>query len=194
MHSQGIEKVILFGLIFMSGCNYNTFQHKAILSENPYENQVQPQIHIINCDSIYPNKSYEIQVSQIDTGDLDYETNNYVLKVIDSNRCAIFTDSIFSANGEVYFEDFNNDNIKDLLVLFDYDVRSNASYTLYLVDTNQDKFTKIKNFEEIKNPVFNPEYNIIENVVASGRDWTSFYKIQNDSIVDLGYIIYWGQD
>lgn len=187
-------KIILLSSIFLLGCNFNAPLNNNTLIFEQYENPKKLPIHIINCDTVYPNKKYEIQLLQIDTGDLDYETKNYVLKITDNNRSAIITDSIFSANGEVRFEDFNNDKVKDLLIVYDYDVRSNISYTLYLVDTIQNKLTKIKNFENDKNPKFNQEYDVIENIVTSGRDWTGFYKIQNDSIVDLGYIVYWGQN
>jgi hypothetical protein len=65
---------------------------------------------------------------------------------------------------------------------------------LYLVDLKKDKLTKIKGFEEIKNPNYLPEYHLIDCSVMSGRDWTSFYKIQGDSVKDFGYVVYWGQD
>ena len=28
----------------------------------------------------------------------------------------------------------------------------------------------------------------------SGRNWTQFYKIQKDSIIEKGDVVYWGQD
>jgi hypothetical protein len=90
----------------------------------------------------------------------------------------------------VRFSDFNGDNIKDILIQNISDVRSNPTYYLYLVDTTHDKLTKIRGFEEIKNPSYVSKYNLIDNYVLSGQTWTSFYKIQNDTIKDFDIVIY----
>ncbi|NDV66714.1 XAC2610-related protein [Bacteroides sp. 224] len=149
---------------------------------------------IIDCDAIYPDKRYELQLIQISARDLDCDSNNYIFKLIDKhNSTEIIRDSIFSFTKEVRFEDFNGDNIKDILIRNKSDVRSNESYYLYLVDTAQNKLTKVEGFEQIKNPAFNPDLNIIVSFAVSGRDWTSFYEIQDNAIVDLGYLIYWDE-
>lgn len=142
----------------------------------------------------YPKSGYQILLNKTDTGVLNYDTKNYLLKILNRDKRIIFTDSLFSANGELDFKDFNGDNVDDLLILYDFDVRSNKSYSLYLIDTHLNIFQKVKNFESIKNPAYNKSYGVIENLVASGRDWTQFYKISNDSIAELGYTIYWGKD
>jgi len=95
---------------------------------------------------------------------------------------------------EVKFEDFNKDKVKDILVQNISDVRSNWTYYLYFVDTANDKLKKIKGFEEIKNPNYIREYDLIDNYVMSGRNWTSFYKIQGDSIKDFNIVIYDGEN
>ncbi len=74
------------------------------------------------------------------------------------------------------------------------DVRSNWTFNLYLVDTINDKLTKVKGFEEIKNPKFLSKYNLIDNYVMSGRNWTSFYKIENNKIKEYDIVIYDGED
>jgi len=48
----------------------------------------------------------------------------------------------------------------------------------------------IKGFEEIKNPSYIPNHNLIDNYVNSGKNWTSFYKIQGDSIKDFDIVVY----
>jgi hypothetical protein len=91
---------------------------------------------------------------------------------------------------KVQFADFNGDNVKDILVQNVSDVRSNQTYYLYLVDTTYGRLTKIKGFEEIKNPDYVSKYNLIDNYVMSGKDRTSFYKIQSDTIKDFDIVIY----
>jgi hypothetical protein len=59
-----------------------------------------------------------------------------------------------------------------------------------LVDTAHDGLKKIKGFEEIKNPNYLPQYNLIDNYVISGKLWTSFYKIKGDSIKDFDVVVY----
>lgn len=67
--------------------------------------------------------------------------------------------------------------------------RSNWTYTLYLVDTLYDKLKKVRGFEQIPNPNYLAKYDIIDNYVLSGKNWTSFYKIQGDTIIDFGISI-----
>jgi hypothetical protein len=150
----------------------------------------------INCDTIYPNKNYKIKITQFDTTIWDYDTipNSVFVfyKEFNGQKLKLFSDSIhiMSQHQNVKFSDFNGDNIKDILIQNISDVRSNPTYYLYLVDTIHDKLTKIRGFEEIKNPNYVSKYNLIDNYVLSGQTWTSFYKIQNDTIKDFGIVIY----
>lgn len=148
------------------------------------------------CDSLYPNKKYKISIKG-NFEKIDKNDHNSVFvfsQIKDGKTIEIFKDSIFIRYGGVEFKDFNNDNIEDILIQNDSDVRSNSTYNLYLVDLKKDKLKKIRGFNEIKNPHFLPKYNLIDNEVMSGRDWTSFYEIQGDTIKDFGYTLYWGED
>jgi hypothetical protein len=107
-----------------------------------------------------------------------------------SRKEIIYQDRLYSNTREIEFRDFNGDNVKDILIQNISDARSNWTYYLLLVDTVNNKIKKIKGFEEIKNPRFLPNYNLIDNYVNSGENWTSFYKIQNDTIRDFGFTIY----
>ena len=151
----------------------------------------------IICDSVYKNKGYKLTLRTFDTANI-YETKPNTIfalcKLINGHYSEIFRDTIFNEVQEVQFEDYNNDKVKDILVQNFSDVRSNWSYNLYLVDTTNDKLKRIKGFEEIKVPVYNSKYDLIENYVLSGRNWTSFYKIKSDSILDYGITIYDGED
>lgn len=156
----------------------------------------------IFCDSIYKNKKYKITVINF-TKETSYDEGVYnsifkFYKLENGKYQELFRDSIQRHFDEVLFEDFNNDNVKDILIENISDVRSNLTYYLYLVDPKTDKLKKIKNFETIKNPHYLPKYDLIDNMVMSGRDWTAFYKINKDSIIsfenDDKYIVNWGED
>lgn len=62
------------------------------------------------------------------------------------------------------------------------------------MDLKNDQLIKIKNFNKIKNPHYLTKYDLIINEVMSGREWTSFYQIKNDTIYDFGYVIYKGMN
>lgn len=156
--------------------------------------------NVIKCDSIY-NKNFEVILKNyLENMQVDKNANNSVFifrKNLGNGTKEIFRDSIESDFGNVVFKDFNGDGIKDILVENTSDVRSNLTYYLYLVDLQNEKLTKIKNFNSIKNPNYLKKYDLIDNMVMSGRDWTAFYKIVDDSIKsfeDEKHIVYWGQD
>lgn len=147
----------------------------------------------IVCDTVYSNKGYKITLLAFDPMNEDETIPNTLFtfsKLTNGKYLQIFSDSIFNKVQEIRFEDFNNDNVKDILVQNYSDVRSNWTYHLYLVDTIQNKLRKIKGFEEIKNPNYLPQYNLIDNYVMSGQIWTSFYKITGDTIKDFDIVIY----
>jgi hypothetical protein len=146
----------------------------------------------IICDSVYPNKGYWITLVAIDSETIEGLKPNTIFifdKIANGNRVQIFRDSIYSRMREVRFEDFNGDKIKDIRVQNYSDVRSNLSYFLYLIDTANNSLKKIKGFEEIKEPRYIPKYNLIDNYVTSGRNWTNFYKIKSDSVFDFGILV-----
>lgn len=152
----------------------------------------------VKCDSIYKNKGIVIRLETFnDKDENDFGKNNSVL-VIEKNdenrKLVLLKDSIFSAAQKIEFADFNNDKIKDILVQNSSDVRSNWTYYLYLYDSKNNSFKKVEGFEEIKVPKFNAKYNLVENYVMSGRNWTSFYRIKNTKIQDLGIVIYDGEN
>jgi len=147
----------------------------------------------IVCDTVYKNKGYKLTLTLFDTTDEDETIPNTLFtlsKLTNGQYFPIYSDSIFNKVQEVHFADFNNDNVKDILIQNISDVRNNWTYYLYLVDTTKDKLKKIKGFEEIKNPNYLPQYNLIDNYVVSGKIWTSFYKIKGDSVRDFDIVIY----
>lgn len=134
-------------------------------------------------DTLYTNKKYKISLSKIN----DLETSSNTIFKIYKNNKMVFENSIYNTHlNNIYFEDFNGDLIDDILVQYSSSARSNESFTLFLVDTLNDSFKRIKRFEEIPNPRYIAEYDIISNYVLSGKNWSGFYKIHGDTIFDFG--------
>lgn len=204
-----MKEIIILTLVFcyiMTSCN-STGDKKSIrvfdtikaveIDQTKFKSEEFVPTEII-CDSLYKNKKYKITVlnfSKLES--YDERVYNSIFKFYEMKNGKyeeLYKDSIQRHFNEVLFEDFNNDKVKDILIENISDVRSNVTYYLYLVDTTTDKLKKIKNFEIIKNPHYLPKHNLIDNMVMSGRNWTSFYKIQGDSIKDFDIIIYDGED
>lgn len=134
-------------------------------------------------ETLYTNKKYKISLSKIN--DLEASLNT-ILKIYKNNKM-VFEDSIYNTHPtNILFEDFNGDLIDDILVHYSSSARSDESFTLFLVDTLNDSFKRIKGFEEIHNPRYIAEYDIISNYVVSGKNWSGFYKIQGDTVFDFG--------
>ena len=118
---------------------------------------------------------------------IDDESNFHL--TIYKDKKPILEDEIFSKLGEIEFQDFNGDGIKDVLVQNISDARSNWTYYLYLYDKKNKTFKKVKNFETIKNPTFNSNFKTIESYVVSGKNYLKLYKIKNNNIENLDIII-----
>lgn len=189
--------IFLLTVYFLSSCvNDNRdrsqlIQKKTEVPDTSIANQFDTSI--ISCDSIYLGKGYNITLSTFDTFTSDETKWNALFllhKKTNGHNLELFRDSIYNTLHDVGFEDYNGDGVKDILVQSYSDGRSNWTYYLYLVDTASDKVKKVKGFETIKNAKWNSEMKIIENYVLSGRNWSSFYEIQGDSIKDYNIVIY----
>lgn len=148
----------------------------------------------IDCDSIYPKKGLFITLIRYENENEGYdnEKNSVFIfqKKVNGLKKEIFRDTIFSSFQKIEFVDYNNDKVKDVLVQNISDVRSNWTYNLYLINSKTSALIKVKGFEKIKAPRFNSVYNLVENYVMSGRNWTSFYKIIKNHIYDYNIVIY----
>lgn len=140
----------------------------------------------IKTDSIYPKE--KIEVSLMGVKGFNDEAPRYNLTIY-KNKKIILKDLVYSKVGEIQFEDFNGDGIKDLLIQNISDVRSNWTYYLYLFDNKNKTFKKILDFESVKNPVYNPKYKWVESYVVSGTNYLNLYKITGDKVKDLKYTI-----
>jgi hypothetical protein len=198
MKSRSIFAILLIAL---SNCT-NSSQHAVAVTPDTLKTTEATTLSTekeavrrneVLCDTVYSNKGYKLTLSLFDSSISDYVTSNTLFtlsKLINGKYIPLYTDSILCQIQAIKFADYNNDHVKDILVQNTSDVRSNLTYNLYLVDTVHDKLRKIKGFQEIKNPNYLPEYDLIDNYVMSGEIWTSFYKIQNGSIKDFGITIH----
>lgn len=181
---------ILVLLIFIFANKFNCFDIKSLTKKSAEITRLK-----INCDSIYSKKGFSVlHLMNEDKFKNDKNSIFVFQKTVNGKTMEIYRDTIFSAVQKVEFIDYNNDKVKDILVQNISDVRSNWTYYLYLVNPKTFALTKIKGFEEIKGPIYNPKYNIIENYVISGQNWTSFYKIKNDKVYDYDIVIYDGEN
>lgn len=143
----------------------------------------------VKCDSIYKDKGITLKLINFDDERDGYDSEKNCLLIITrklkSKKSILVKDSIFSKVQKIEFEDYNNDNIKDILIQNISDVRSNWTYNLYLYNSKTNNFKKVTGFENIKNPTYNSKYNIVESHVSSGTNWAAFYKIENYKVHDF---------
>ena len=188
-------------LLTLNSCNNSGVQSKTSIADTSKKidttldkkNKDDFETTEINCDTVYFGKGYKLTLKKFDSTNEDETKFNTVFsfqKSTNGQYSEIFRDSIFNKVQDVELEDFNNDKIKDILVQNFSDVRSNWTYYLYLVDTTHDSLKKIKGFEKIKNPSYVSKYDLIDNYVVSGTNWTSFYKITGDTVFDFEIVIY----
>ncbi|MPT30128.1 MAG: hypothetical protein E2600_00370 [Chryseobacterium sp.] len=148
----------------------------------------------INCDSIFNKKGYSVSL-EFDPKDQTILNVLFTFsKKIKGKEKIIYQERLHSQFQNVEFIDFNGDGIKDILIENTSDVRSNLTYNLFIVDFKNQNLRKIEGFDEIKNPNYLKEYDLIDCLVMSGKNWTSFYKIEGNKIKDLGYVIQDGED
>jgi hypothetical protein len=194
-----IKKIIanfslLFLLFFIANCSNSGKQPNAKKKLKQIKDTKQQMFETkeIMCDTIFKEKGYKIILRRFNIENNDEKIPNTLFllsKTTNGQDMKVYSDSIFNTVQKVLFVDFNSDHTKDILIQNYSDVRSNWTYNLYIIDTEQNSLKKIKGFENIKNPEYIPEHNLIYNYVTSGTNWTGFYKIKGDSIIDYGISI-----
>jgi len=193
--------LFILTLLILTSCNNSGVQTKTSLADTSkivspsLDKKIKDDFETteINCDTVYLGKGYKLTLRKFDSTNEDETKFNSVFsfqKRTNGKYSEIFSDSIFDIVQDVKFEDFNNDKVRDILIQNFSDVRSNWTYYLYLVDTTHDSLKKIKGFEKIKNPSYVSKYDLIDNYVVSGTNWTSFYKITGDTVFDFEIVIY----
>lgn len=152
------------------------------------------EVKKINCDSIFNQKGYSVSLMFDPKDEIILNVLFTFSKTTNGKEKIIHQEKLHSQFQNVEFIDFNGDGIKDILVENDSDVRSNLTYNLFIVDLKNEKLRKINGFNDIKNPNYLEKYDLIDCMVMSGRNWTSFYKIEGNKIKDFGYVIKDGED
>lgn len=152
------------------------------------------EVKRINCDSIYNEKGYSASLKFDPKDQIVLNVLFTFSKKENGKEKVIYQEKLHSDFQNVDFVDFNGDGIKDILVENISDVRSNLTYNLFIVDLKNEKLRKIEGFNEIKNPNYLQEYDLIDCLVMSGRNWTSFYKIEGNKVKYFGYTVEDGED
>ncbi|MBS1732660.1 MAG: hypothetical protein JST02_05135 [Bacteroidetes bacterium] len=144
--------------------------------------------------SVFTNYKLRLEIYNAEKiNDYDTATNAKITfsRQRDYRTSVLFSDLVFCKAPILKFQDFNNDGVKDILIFFDYDVRSNKMYHLYLLNPKSKELIRVKDFEDIKNPEFNPKKNIVESHVISGRNYYTYYRINNSNkLIDSKKVIY----
>lgn len=179
------KNYILIILFFLSACN---FKNKKKLYEISDIN------NYIKIDTINLKKMILLEYVFLDSINFfQYKDDGYnciinIKHKWEDKELLIFQDSIYINTTDEIIEDVNKDGIKDIALRYGLCIGSNCRYCLYLISEN--KVIKCKGFEEILNPIYNKKYEIFESYVVNNHSYTTFYKIQKDSVVNLGYIFY----
>lgn len=83
----------------------------------------------------------------------------------------------------ITYEDYNNDDIKDILIFEDTGARGgNSFYNLYLVNLKNHTLTKVKDFNKIVNPSYNKKYKVIVSYGLTGTNYYQLYRLNKKYI------------
>ena len=161
---------------------------KSIVTTTKAETKIYTDSTVI----VFGDSSYKLSLHIFDTANrYDAEKNNAVLTFTkqDRNQTKIFFhDSLFCMYPDIYFKDFNNDQIKDIIIFYSTGARANPTYHLYLTDLKNHNLIRVKDFENLPNPDLDTANNIIISIALSGTNYYSFYRIvAKNKLINLGY-------
>jgi len=185
-----MDRLLLLSLLFISlaafydnaqSLNVNISSAKLVDTKTKTDSTV----------TLFGNSSYKLTLHIFDTtNNYDAENNNAVLtftKQDKSQTNVFFRDSLFCMYPGISFRDFNNDNVKDVLIFYYTGARANESYHLYVIDVKNHKLIRVKGFEELPNPYLDTTNNIIQSIALSGTNYYSFYRIDTKKkLINLG--------
>lgn len=140
--------------------------------------------------NIFNDKTYFLTFKIIHgQQDADSHLGTLTLKHITNGKTKVLvTDTLDFFMPLLQLKDFNNDKIKDILILNTSSARSVWTHHLYLVDNANHKLIRVKDFEEINNPEYDSKTNIITSTSIYNKISYSFYRIGSDNkIIDLGH-------
>jgi hypothetical protein len=208
----------MIGLFFLFSCTgRSSFNQKDTLQNKKTDTGGRTKIETVVSDTASGIMSSPVEIkkentsSTADTTWFPFSDSSYRLKVHIFNSEAtsedetnsvinynhvqygktkqIFRDSLFCMDtGYMLRQDFNNDQINDILIFCYSGARANPSYHLYLVDTILHRLTYVKGFEELPNPDLDSINNVIVSIGLSGVHDFSFYQINsNNKLIKVGH-------
>ncbi len=131
--------------------------------------------------TIFNSKNYQFVLTILDPGSSNEERPNAQVLIkhfFPGEENIIMYKPVFCQYRSIVLKDFNNDGVKDILVLHTSSARSNLSYYLYLVTHKKRSFIPVFGFEELLNPEIDKKTGIITSTALYGNKQSfSFYKI-----------------
>ncbi|WP_344851398.1 XAC2610-related protein [Pedobacter jeongneungensis] len=167
-----MKRILFLCLIFISGYSFaqKIFKQPDAMGTWQY---ISP----------FKDKSY---VLAIQYGVKEEQVGENINTTIYFGKIGLKTDQLFwkekiyakLITGNVSYEDYNSDGIKDVLIFSETGARGgNAFYYLFLLDPKNKKISKVKNFENIVNPEYNRKHHVVVSYGLSGTNNYSIYKI-----------------
>jgi hypothetical protein len=165
--------LIVLPLVFLS------FHNRPVLAVMPSEKITDTSVVVFN------DASYKLTL-HVEGNDDGYDDSNAVLTLVHKvgrKSTVLLRDTLSCQQNNITFGDFNGDGIKDILIFNVWDVRSNETYYLYLVNMQKKKLIRVKGFEEICNPQYQSWDSTIYSYVSAAADYYMTYKINKKNRV-----------
>jgi hypothetical protein len=145
--------------------------------------------HIDSTISIFWDATLKINIRIFETADPDPERYNAVLtvyKLAVGNRKVIFRDSLFCYPLQIKTEDMNGDGMNDLLIYNMSNGPENPSFHLFLVNQKLGSLKKVKKFEKVYSPKFDPKKCLIHGFESYEKKIVlRYYVINKDGVLCL---------
>ena len=134
---------------------------------------------------LFRNPDIIMNIRIFNTEQSDPDQYNAVVVLIKKDGKQVFSDSLYMGRLAFYFEDFNGDGQKDL-VMYRHMLasRSNMTYNLYLMDKNRQTLHRVVGFENILNPEYDKKRNLIKSTALFGPyvGW-NYHKIDKQGSI-----------
>jgi hypothetical protein len=148
---------------------------------------------------VYPGQSFEMEISYI-VDNLNEHINHFnsvvrFYKVDGVIRHLCLQDSIYYEAANVNFANMDSDTFKEFLVKRSTADKVNNYYDLYDFDFKNNTVKKIRHFQDIPNPSYLREFDLIKHRIYAGLTLTAFYKINADSVTSFSsdeFTVNWG--
>jgi len=153
-----------------------------------------PEVSSYNSDTsfiVFNDNRYRVSFEEFtpeEPGGPSYRGRVILTYRYEGKDSIILNDTLDYFRPILQLQDFNNDGIKDITLLYTSSARSVWTHHLYLVDNENHKLIRVKDFENIYNPTFDSINNIITSTAYYNKIYYSFYRIDSDAmVVDLGF-------